>query len=112
MRLLYIRNKPELAMELFMDEVNFIYLFIFLKFYSLINQNLKNIFHDSGSALILLNKLIEDKRYDDAIKIFEYGSQRGFSTTSGRTYPTDVVMLTVEALYRQVKKFLLNKKNK
>jgi hypothetical protein len=39
------------------------------------------------------------------IKIFEFGSQRGFSTTSGRTYPTDVVMLTIEALYRQVNKF-------
>jgi hypothetical protein len=39
------------------------------------------------------------------IKIFEYGSERGFSTTSGRTYPTDVVMLTIEALYRQVTNF-------
>ncbi len=38
------------------------------------------------------------------IKIFEFGSQRGFSTASGRTYPTDVVMLTIEALYRQVNK--------
>ncbi|CAF1168246.1 unnamed protein product [Rotaria sordida] len=83
MRLLYIRNKPDLAMKLFMDE------------------SLKNIFNDSGSALILLNKLVEDKRYDDAIKIFEYGMQRGFSTTSGRAYPTDAVILVVEALYRQ-----------
>ncbi|CAF4754376.1 unnamed protein product [Rotaria sp. Silwood1] len=83
MRLLYIRNKPDLAMQLFMDE------------------SLKNIFNDSGSALILLNKLVEDKRYDDAIKVFEYGMQRGFTTTSGRTYPTDAVTLTIEALYRQ-----------
>lgn len=52
--------------------------------------------------MILLNKLVEDKRYDDAIKVFEFGSQRGFTTTSGRTYPTDVVMLAIEALYRQV----------
>ena len=67
-------------------------------------------FHDSGSALILLNKLLEEKRYDDAIKIFEYGSQRGFSTSTGRAYPTDVVMLVIEALYRQVEEFL-NQKN-
>ncbi|CAF2463636.1 unnamed protein product [Rotaria sp. Silwood2] len=91
MRLLYIQNKPELAMKLFMDE------------------NLKNIFNDSGSALILLNKLVEDKRYDDAIKIFEYGMQRGFSTTSGRTYPTDAVTLAIEALYRQNSKQSLAK---
>jgi hypothetical protein len=50
-----------------------------------------------------MNKLIEEKRYDDAIKVFEYGSQRGFSTTSGRAFPTDVVMLAMESLYRQVK---------
>ena len=65
---------------------------------------MKDIFRDSGSALILLNKLVEDKRYDDAIKVFEFASQRGFSTASGRAYPTDVVTLTVEALYRQVSK--------
>lgn len=65
-------------------------------------QSLKEIFRDSGSALILLNKLVEDQRYDDAIKVFEFGSQRGFTTTSGRNYPTDVVMLAIEALYRQV----------
>ena len=63
---------------------------------------MKEIFRDSGSALILLNKLVEDQRYDDAIKVFEFGSQRGFTTTSGRNYPTDVVMLAIEALYRQV----------
>jgi hypothetical protein len=49
-----------------------------------------------------MNKLIEEKRYDDAVKVFEYGSQRGFSTTSGRAFPTDVVMLAIESLYRQV----------
>jgi hypothetical protein len=38
--------------------------------------------------------------------MFEFGSQRGFSTATGRTYPADVVMLTIEALYRQVKKFV------
>ncbi|CAF1278704.1 unnamed protein product [Adineta steineri] len=91
MRLLYIRNKPDLAMKLFMDD------------------SLKDIFQDSGSALILLNKLIEDKRFDDAVKVFEYGSERGFSTTSGRTYPTDVVMLTIEGLYRQNTKASLAK---
>ena len=71
-------------------------------FICLFDKNLKDIFQDSSAALILLNKLIEDKRYDDVIKIFEFGSQRGFATTSGRAYPTDVVMLTIEALYRQV----------
>ena len=50
-----------------------------------------------------MNKLIEEKRYDDAIKVFEYGSQRGFNTSSGRAFPSDVVMLAVEALYRQVR---------
>ncbi len=45
------------------------------------------------------------------IKIFEYGSERGFSTTSGRTYPTDVVMLTIEALYRQVTNFYQKQKD-
>ena len=49
-----------------------------------------------------MNKLIEEKRYDDAVKVFEYGSQRGFSTTSGRTFPSDVVMLAIEGLYRKV----------
>lgn len=49
-----------------------------------------------------MNKLIEEKRYDDVVKVFEHGSQRGFSTSSGRTYPSDVVMLTVEGLYRKV----------
>ena len=48
-----------------------------------------------------MNKLVDDKRYDDALKIFEFASQRGFSS-SGRTYPTDIVMLAIEALYRQV----------
>jgi len=67
------------------------------------SKNFKDIFRDSGSALILLNKLVEDKRYDDAVKIFEYGIQRGFNTTSGRAYPTDVVMLAIEGLYRQVR---------
>ncbi len=50
-----------------------------------------------------MNKLIEEKRYDDALKVFEHGTQRGFSTTSGRVFPTDVVMLAIESLYRQVK---------
>jgi hypothetical protein len=50
-----------------------------------------------------MNKLIEEKRYDDAIQVFEYGTKRGFSTSSGRAFPTDVVMLAVEGLYRQVK---------
>ena len=49
-----------------------------------------------------MNKLIEDKRYDDAVKVYEYGIQRGFQSSSGRTFPTDVVMLAIEALYRQV----------
>jgi len=91
MRMLYIQNKPDLAMKIFMDE------------------NFKDIFRDSGSALILLNKLVEDKRYDDAVKIFEYGIQRGFNTTSGRAYPTDVVMLAIEGLYRQNTKQSLEK---
>lgn len=67
------------------------------------SKNFKDIFRDSGSALILLNKLVEDKRYDDAVKVFEYGVQRGFQTASGRAYPTDVVMLAIEGLYRQVR---------
>lgn len=67
---------------------------------------MKEVFRDSGSALILLNKLVEDQRYDDVIKMFEFGDQRGFSTASGRAYPTDVVMLTVEALHRQVTQIL------
>jgi hypothetical protein len=50
-----------------------------------------------------MNKLIEEKRYDDVVKVFEYGSQRGFTTTSGRIFPIDVVMLVIEGLYRQVK---------
>ncbi len=86
-----------------MDEVRFVRLCI--ENFSF-GQSLKDIFNDSGSALILLNKLVEDKRYDDVIKMFEFGSQRGFSTATGRTYPADVVMLTIEALYRQVKKFV------
>ena len=49
-----------------------------------------------------MNKLIEDQRYDDAGKIFDYACQRGFSTSTGRAYPGDVVTLAVEALYRQV----------
>ncbi|CAF2745192.1 unnamed protein product [Rotaria sp. Silwood2] len=83
MRLLYIQNKTNLALDLYMDE------------------SLKNIFNDSASALVLMNKLIEEKRYDDAIKVFEHGSKRGFSTTSGRTYPSDVVMLAIEGLFRK-----------
>ena len=50
-----------------------------------------------------MNKLVDDKRYDDALKVFEFASQRGFSS-SGRAYPTDIVMLAIEALYRQVSK--------
>ena len=49
-----------------------------------------------------MNKLIEEKRYDDTIKVFEYGAKRGYTTTSGRAFPADVVMLAIEALYRQV----------
>jgi len=56
-----------------------------------------------------MNKLIEEKRYDEAIKVFEYGSKRGFSTISGRAYPTDVVMLAIEGLYRQNTKESLTK---
>lgn len=91
MRLLYIQNKTDQALQLFMDE------------------NLKNIFNDSASALVLMNKLIEEQRYDDALKAFEYGTQRGFSTVSGRKYPGDVVMLAIECLYRQNTKESLNK---
>ncbi|CAF1149546.1 unnamed protein product [Adineta ricciae] len=83
MRLLYTQNKTDLALQLYLDE------------------SLKNVFNDSASALVLMNKLIEDKRYDDAIKVFEYGSQRGFNTSSGRAFPSDVVMLAIEGLYRQ-----------
>jgi hypothetical protein len=54
-----------------------------------------------------MNKLVEEKRYDDAIKVFEHGSQRGFSTSSGRTFPTDVVMLAIEGLFRQVNIFFV-----
>ncbi|CAF0894658.1 unnamed protein product [Rotaria sordida] len=91
MRLLYIQNKTDLALQLYMDE------------------SLKDIFNDSASALVLMNKLIEEKRYDDVVKVFEYGSKRGFSTTSGRTFPSDVVMLAVEGLYRQNTKESLTK---
>lgn len=52
-----------------------------------------------------MNKLLEDQRYDDTMKIFDYGCQRGFTTTTGRTFPSDVMMLAVETLYRQVKIF-------
>jgi hypothetical protein len=83
MRLLYTQNKTDLALQLYMDD------------------SLKSIFNDSASALVLMNKLIEDKRYDDAVKVFEHGAKRGFSTTSGRAFPTDVVMLAIEGLYRQ-----------
>jgi hypothetical protein len=59
-----------------------------------------------------MNKLIEEKRYDDVIKVFEYGTQRGFSTTSGRAFPTDVVMLAIEGLYRQVEEIDIFEKNR
>lgn len=49
-----------------------------------------------------MNKLIEEKRYDDVIKVFDHGIQRGFTTSSGRTFPSDVVMLAIDSLYRQV----------
>lgn len=91
MRLLYIQNKTDQALQLFMDD------------------NLKNVFNDSASALVLMNKLIEEQRYDDALKVFEHGSQRGFSTVSGRKFPGDVVMLAIECLYRQNTKESLTK---
>ena len=56
-----------------------------------------------------MNRLIEDKRYDDTIKVFEFSLKRGFKTASGRTYPTDVIMLAIEGLYRQVHIFRANK---
>jgi len=56
-----------------------------------------------------MNKLIEEKRYDDVTKVFEYGTKRGFSTTSGRAFPIDVVMLAIESLYRQNTKESLTK---
>ena len=59
-----------------------------------------------------MNKLIEDKRYDDAVKVFEHGAKRGFSTTSGRAFPTDVVMLAIEGLYRQVNNHISIKSKK
>jgi len=59
-----------------------------------------------------MNKLIEEKRYDDVIKVFEHGTQRGFSTTSGRAFPTDVVMLAIEGLYRQVEEIDIFEKNR
>ncbi|CAF4091725.1 unnamed protein product, partial [Rotaria magnacalcarata] len=91
MRLLYIQNKTNLALELYM------------------NETLKNVFNDSASALVLMNKLIEEKRYDDAVKVFDFGSQRGFSTASGRVFPSDVVMLAIEGLYRKNTKDALTK---
>jgi len=91
MRLLYVQNKTDLALQLYMDE------------------SLKSIFNDSASALVLMNKLIEEQRYDDAIKVFDYGTQRGFNTTTGRTFPADVVMLAIEGLYRQNSKESLAK---
>ncbi|UJR25717.1 hypothetical protein I4U23_007068 [Adineta vaga] len=91
MRLLYTQNKTDLALQLYMDE------------------SLKDIFNDSASALVLMNKLIEEKRYDDAIQVFEHGSKRGFNTISGRAFPTDVVMLAIEGLYRQNSKESLAK---
>jgi hypothetical protein len=59
-----------------------------------------------------MNKLIEEKRYDDVIKVFEHGAQRGFSTTTGRAFPTDVVMLAIEGLYRQVEEIEFYEKNR
>lgn len=53
-----------------------------------------------------MNKLIEDKRYDDVVKVFEHGAKRGYTTANGRKYPTDVTMLAMESLYQQVKHFL------
>ena len=64
---------------------------------------LKDSFQDVGSPLILMNKLIEDQRYDDALNIFEFACKRGFTTSTGRKYPNDLVLLAVEALYRQVR---------
>jgi len=91
MRLLYLQNKTDQALQLFMDD------------------NLKNVFNDSASALVLMNKLIEEQRFDDALKVFEHGSKRGFSTVSGRKFPGDVVMLAIECLYRQNTQESLNK---
>jgi hypothetical protein len=64
---------------------------------------LKETFHDVGSALVLMNKLLEDKRYDDASNLFDFACQRGFTSTTNRKYPSDVVTLAIEAYYRQVK---------
>ncbi|CAF0926849.1 unnamed protein product, partial [Didymodactylos carnosus] len=83
MRLLYIHNKTDKAIQLYMD------------------KNLDEIFKDSASALVLMNKLVEEKRFEDCIRVFEHGIKRGFTTQSGKTFPRDVVMLAVEALYRQ-----------
>lgn len=49
-----------------------------------------------------MNKLIDEKRYDDALNIFDLACQRGFSTANNRKYPSDIVLLAIDALFRQV----------
>ncbi|CAF0751400.1 unnamed protein product [Didymodactylos carnosus] len=83
MRLLYIYNKTDYALQLYMDE------------------NLGETFNDSVSTLVLMNKLLEEKRVDDCVKVFEHGIKQGFIIQSGKPYPQDVIMLGIEALYKQ-----------
>ncbi|KAI0990669.1 hypothetical protein GJ496_006443 [Pomphorhynchus laevis] len=81
MRSLTYYNKTDKAIEVFSE------------------KSTEAAFRDSASSLVLMNHLIEKRRFDDAVKIFELSMQRGFITANGKLIPSDVLMLLVEALY-------------
>jgi len=86
MRLLYLMNKSDLSIELLNDE------------------SLKNFLRDNTSLLIVLNRLVEEKRYDDAYTLFKSFLDSGKfidPVTKTVRIPQDPMKVIIEALYNQ-----------
>jgi len=87
-RLLYVMNKTDEALKLFTD------------------PEMSHVFSDKTSVLILVNKLLEDKRPKDAVKLFfnllNNGKRLVDRESDPKKYsiPGDLIKLVTEALYQ------------
>jgi hypothetical protein len=74
MKLFYVTNKTDLALEFFMSEVTFFLLFkVIAYFYRkyLLKKKEHKYFQTGKVAVILMNKLYEEKRYEDIVRVFD-----------------------------------------
>jgi hypothetical protein len=79
MQLFYVQNKTDKALELYLSKVIMQHLNFFYKrsldisnLYNLIFKlQEKNIFQTARVAILLMNKLYEEKRYNDVVRVFD-----------------------------------------